>query len=217
MTKMVYFQPQHNATQTTEPVSKLTKIDACLKTWQPCLRTTVLHCWRNKNCAPAIVCQAWVAVRLCLRRTWFHRNKNMILLQNHCHHEHHDKISNIPKVDCSALNIHAGNCIEDHDTIQKLLHVKFLNILATRSDSDSKALVRGSDASAVCGSWRTQFFEMARIAWCPAKRCNSHDTLRTWLRRWKSESSPHWCRLKKWNHVCLQYRTICNQMFQGWT
>ena len=102
-------------------------------------------------------------------------------------------------------------------TIQKLLHVKFLNILATRSDSDSKALVRGSDASAVCGSWRTPFFEMARIAWCRAKRCNSHDTLRTWLHRWKSESSPHWCRWKKWNHVCLQYRTICNQMFQGWT
>ena len=79
--KMVSFQPQHNATQTTELVSKLKNIDACLKTWQPCLRTTVLHCWRNKNCAPAIVCQAWVAVRLCLRRTWFHRNKNMILLK----------------------------------------------------------------------------------------------------------------------------------------
>ena len=101
--------------------------------------------------------------------------------------------------------------------IQKLLHVKFLNIVATRSDSDSKALVRGSDASSVCGSWRTPFFEMARIAWCRAKRCNSHDILRTWLHRWKSESSPHWCRWKKWNHVCLQYRTICNQMFQGWT
>ena len=37
-------------------------------------------------------------------------------LQNHCHHEHYDKMSNIPKVDCSALNIHAGNCIEDHDS-----------------------------------------------------------------------------------------------------
>ena len=36
-------------------------------------------------------------------------------LQNHCHHEHYDKMSNIPKVDCSALNIHAGNCIEDHE------------------------------------------------------------------------------------------------------
>ena len=56
--KMLSFQPQHNTTQTIELVSKLKNVDACLKTWQPCLRTTVLHCWRHKHCAPAIVCQA---------------------------------------------------------------------------------------------------------------------------------------------------------------
>ena len=58
----------------------------------------------------------------------------------------------------------------------------------TRSDSDSKALVWGWDASSVWRSWRTAFFEMERIAWCRSKRCNSQDTLRTWLHGWKFES-----------------------------
>ena len=48
--KMLSFQPQHNTTQTIELVSKLKNVDACLKTWQPCLRTTVLHCWRQTLC-----------------------------------------------------------------------------------------------------------------------------------------------------------------------